>query len=60
MTKTWTEHIQEDENGDLFLQLAPELLAKVGWKLGDTLQWIDRGDGTWEIRKKEQSANGDS
>lgn len=60
--KTWTETVQEDpETGDLFIQLAPELLAEVGWDLGDTLQWIDRGDGTWEIRKKpEQSGNVDS
>jgi hypothetical protein len=50
--KTWTETVQKDEQGDLFIQLAPELLAEVGWNPGDTLQWVDRGDGTWELRKK--------
>ncbi len=59
--KYWVESVQEDENGELVLPFPQELLDEVGWKPGDNLEWIDRGDGTWEIRKKpEQSDNEDS
>lgn len=43
----------KDENGDLILPLGDELCADVGWKVGDTIQWIDNGDGSWTMRKIE-------
>ena len=43
----------EDENGDLILPLSDELCAEAGWKIGDTIEWIDNGDGSWTMRKKE-------
>lgn len=56
--KYWIETVQEDENGELVLPFPQELLDEVGWKPGDNLEWVDRGDGTWEIRQKPQpSAN---
>ena len=58
--KTWSVMIEE-EGEDLVLPFPQEMLDEVGWKPGDNLEWVDRGDGTWEIRKKlEQSDNGDS
>ena len=48
----WVETIQEDENGELILPFPQELLDEVGWKPGDDLEWVNRGDGTWEIRQK--------
>jgi hypothetical protein len=45
--------LQTDENGDLILPLGDELCAQVGWKIGDTIEWIDNGDGSWTMRKKE-------
>jgi len=57
--KTWSV-ILEEEGEDLILPLPQDMLNEVGWKPGDNLEWVDRGDGTWEIRKKlEQSDNGD-
>ena len=50
--KYWIETIQQDENGELVLPFPQELLDEVGWKPGDNLEWVDRGDGTWEIRQK--------
>ena len=50
--KYWIETVQEDENGELVLPFPQELLDEVGWKPGDNLEWVDRGDGTWEIRQK--------
>lgn len=56
--KTWTAIIEE-EGEDLILPIPQEMLDEVGWLPGDNLEWYDRGDGTWEIRKKlEQSDNG--
>jgi bifunctional DNA-binding transcriptional regulator/antitoxin component of YhaV-PrlF toxin-antitoxin module len=61
LKKYWIETVQEDENGELILPFPQEMLDEVGWKPGDNLEWIDRGDGTWEIRRKnELLANGDS
>lgn len=58
--KYWIETVQENDDGELVLPFPQELLDEVGWNPGDNLEWADRGDGTWEIRRKnEQSDNGD-
>lgn len=46
-------HLETDENGDLILPLSDELCAEAGWNVGDTIKWIDNGDGTWTMRKVE-------
>jgi hypothetical protein len=49
---SWTVTVEEDpETGDLILPLPPDLLVMQGWVEGDTLDWIDKGDGSWEIKK---------
>jgi hypothetical protein len=46
--------VEEDpENGDLILPFTDEILAEVGWKTGDTIEWIDNKDGSWTMRKKD-------
>ena len=45
-----------DNPGELILDLGLELCAEIGWKVGDTVQWIDQKDGTWLLQKKA-SAN---
>jgi hypothetical protein len=53
--KSWEVIIEEDpETGDAILPLPQEMLDEVGWMPGDNLNWIDRGDGSWEIRKVEE------
>ncbi len=52
--KKWTLEVQEDPvTGDCYIQLPPEVLEQVGWQEGDTLNWIDNGDGSWSITKKD-------
>jgi hypothetical protein len=51
--KSWTVIVQQDGE-DLILPLPQEMLDEVGWNPGDNLQWVDRGDGTWEIRRKNE------
>ena len=50
---SWTLTVEEDpETGDAILQFPPDLMEKAGWKEGDTLEWTDRGDGSWSLEKK--------
>lgn len=49
---TWEVITQEDpETGDLILPFPPELLVKMGWQEGDTLEWKQDTDGNWIISK---------
>lgn len=48
MTKTT---LTVDDDG--ILHLSEELLQETGWKEGDLLEWVDKKDGTWELRKVE-------
>jgi hypothetical protein len=45
------QQIIEDGVDDYFIQLPDDLLEQVNWKNGDQLYWIDRGDGSFEIKK---------
>lgn len=51
--QSWTLEVQEDpETGDAILQFTDEILEAAGWKEGDTLLWIDNGNGSWTLTKK--------
>lgn len=51
VTRTVVE--DPDNPGELLLELGEDIVAALGWKPGDTVEWIDNGDGTWTIRKKQ-------
>jgi bifunctional DNA-binding transcriptional regulator/antitoxin component of YhaV-PrlF toxin-antitoxin module len=40
---------------DGVLTLTEEILQETGWKEGDVLEWIDRKDGSFELRKTDES-----
>lgn len=47
--------VQENsETGELYLQFTPDMLSQMGWHEGDMLEWIDNGDGSYVIQKKDQ------
>ena len=47
--------VQEDpETGEAFIELPQRLLAKLGWKEGDDLQWVQDNNGNWTIKKVEE------
>jgi len=48
--------IEKDSDGELILPLGEDLMDQMGWKVGDTIQWIDNGDGTYSIKKHENSS----
>lgn len=47
--------IEQDSDGDLILPFDADTLEELGWSTGDILQWTDNGDGTFSIRKHEDS-----
>jgi uncharacterized membrane protein (UPF0127 family) len=52
ITSKWTVEVQScPESDDLFLELPEELLAQVGWQIGDTIHWQQQPDNTWVLTK---------
>jgi len=47
--------VQEDEDGELFLEFDPTMLSQMGWHEGDILEWTVEENGTVVIEKKEVS-----
>ena len=48
----WQLPVQVDDlTGDCYIELPDDLLEVAGLKEGDTVEWIDRGDGSFEMRK---------
>lgn len=55
MSNSWrcTVEVQYDSAAnDYYIQLTDEMLAQVGWQIGDVLEWIDNQDGSWTLTKK--------
>ena len=49
---SWTLIVKEDtETKDLVLELPRELMEKVGWNIGDTLEWSNEENETWQLKK---------
>jgi hypothetical protein len=46
--KKWILPVDDDYN----ITFPEDLLEQTGWKDGDTLQWIDQGDGSFKMIKK--------
>ena len=47
MKKQWTLQVQDDG----ILEFPPDFIEETGWKEGDRIQWIDRKDGSFEMKK---------
>ena len=50
-----TVYLEEDSDGEFILPLDFDFIKDMGWNVGDTLRWIDNGDGTYSITKHEDS-----
>lgn len=49
-----TTKIQLDkDSGDHYIEFDDETIQELGWEIGDTVEWIDNGDGTWTLRKAD-------
>ena len=58
MSKTmWTLDVKTDpETGDQILEFPDDLMETAGWVEGDVIQWIDNKDGSWTMRKKDETS----
>ena len=54
MDKQWIVKLEEDPStGEMILPLNEEILDACDLQEGDTIKWVDRGDGSWAIEKVE-------
>ena len=50
--KKWILPVEVDgASGEYYLQLPDDLLDSLNWKEGDTLEYVNNGDGTFRVRK---------
>jgi hypothetical protein len=48
----WTLTVQENgKTQDLYIQFPDEAISQMGWSEGDTIEWLDNGDGSWTLKK---------
>ena len=53
-----TAIVEYDSKLDEYVLIFPEgMLEEMGWDEGDTLKWIDNGDGSWAIKKVNSDAS---
>jgi bifunctional DNA-binding transcriptional regulator/antitoxin component of YhaV-PrlF toxin-antitoxin module len=51
--KSWILPVDDDYN----ITFPEDLIEQTGWKEGDILEWIDQGDGSFKMVKKESKAS---
>ena len=49
----WTAEVLTDNDGEVFIEFSEEFLREIGWKEGDTIEWIDNHDGSFSLKKKD-------
>jgi hypothetical protein len=48
-----TVHVQfNEETGEYFVELQKEICESLDWQVGTVIQWIDNGDGSFTLVKK--------
>ena len=47
--------VKESPDGDLYIDLPPELLDSLGWSNYDSLMWVVEDDGTIYLRKNNDN-----
>jgi hypothetical protein len=50
----YTLEVQENEDGEFFIELNDEILEGTGWKIGDDLVWTDLKNGSWTLSKSDK------
>ena len=41
----------KEQDGYQYIELPDSLMKKMGWKIGDTIDWVDNKDGSWSLLK---------
>lgn len=48
----WTSKVEVDAYGDLFIVIPEDIRRDLGWREGDTLEWIIQDDKSVILKKK--------
>jgi bifunctional DNA-binding transcriptional regulator/antitoxin component of YhaV-PrlF toxin-antitoxin module len=48
--------VQEDQDGELFIQFPEEIIEELGWQEGDILSWNLKGEGIILSRLNDESS----
>jgi hypothetical protein len=43
--------VDPDNPDELLLDLGVEVCERLGWKPGDTVEWVNNKDGSWRLKK---------
>ena len=41
----------KEQDGYQYIELPDSLMKKMGWEIGDTIDWQDNKDGSWSLLK---------
>jgi hypothetical protein len=50
----WSLPVEEQEDGEYYITFPDDLLGAANLKEGDQIEWIDRGDGSYLLKKVEK------
>jgi uncharacterized membrane protein (UPF0127 family) len=50
MKKPYKIKVKEEKDYQ-YIELPASLMKKMGWKIGDTIDWHDNKDGSWSLLK---------
>jgi hypothetical protein len=53
--KTWTLDVKLGVDGEHYIHLNDEILEATGLKIGDSIKWVDNSDGSWSMKKMDDS-----
>jgi hypothetical protein len=48
-----TQVIYDATIDEYILDFGEEMMDQLGWNVGDTIEWIDNGDGSYTLLKQE-------
>ncbi|MFB2672072.1 hypothetical protein ACE02S_01720 [Shewanella xiamenensis] len=46
--------IEQHDNGEYYFLIPKQLQKELAWNEGDTIRWVDNGDGSWTLSKLSQ------
>ena len=51
MSESYTVEVQVNEDGEYFIEIPDDILNSLDLDFGDTVEWTDRGDGSFALTK---------
>jgi hypothetical protein len=55
MNKTHQVEVQQNSEGEFFIEFPDQVLEEVGWKEGDSIKWVDNNDGSFTLEKTKET-----